>query len=127
MCAAQIDPGIAEGTRVFHCGDGFSYHVNREHVHDLNVKTIYLRCVKFSTPLHCNGRAVVYENQDDRQWVDTIDHICEPDPLMSGQRHLRHDILRECRREIYVAPRQLANRIAATYVTFSVCLSINKQ
>lgn len=124
MCAAAaIDPGKGLFTRIYHCGDGYSYHMNREVRDNPHLKTIFLRCINYTDRgLHCSGRAILYERQDGQEWRNTQPHVCRRDRLASQTRLLRHDIMDACRNRDYVAPRTLINEHAERFVLSTTVL-----
>lgn len=119
MCAdVHVDPGKGLHTRIYHCGDGWSYHSNREVRDNPHLKTIFLRCVNYKDrALHCGGRAIIYERPDGREWKNTKRHICRRDRLASQVRLMRHEIIDTCRNTDYIAPNTLVNDVAERYVS----------
>lgn len=111
---AFIDPGKVG--RVFHCGDGFSYHQTRLRRVNDNCNVHYLRCSKYATPQACNGSALIRLNRGVARWENNQPHTCLADPLAHDERVLRHDILEECRNGPHRYPAEIVETHAARYL-----------
>lgn len=108
----QVAPGKRAGSSLFHCNDGYHYHLNKG-VQEGNSAVFYLRCINFDSR-GCTGGARIYFFQGGNlEWVNGKQHTCPPNPTHHLVLNLRREILQESINQFgpYETPAQVVNRV----------------
>lgn len=85
-----VQDGMRQGTQIFHCEDGFSYHTNKL----MKGGRVYMRCHKYYKK-RCRGSGSLGQDGDFRRAQHRHNH--PPEKYLIHERRLRHAVLNRCK------------------------------